>query len=183
MLPLLFAEIGHALVVGNMEEVPVLRLELYGASMQKCQNDLQQWISYLAERTEKLGFLGHKVPEEELVAIFLKGLHPVFQQLQVYFSIPGNMPTTLDKATTIVRKFAATPVLTAELAKLRAPGVSQNMFAAHTEPQPKQQSCKNYARTGSCKYGSSCKFTHHETPTPPVQGIFAKRVPQEQHQY
>ena len=60
MLPLLFAEIGHALVVGNMEEVPVLRLELYGASMQKCQNDLQQWISYLAERTEKLGFLGHK---------------------------------------------------------------------------------------------------------------------------
>ena len=90
MLPLLFAEIGHALVVGNMEEVPVLRLELYGASMQKCQNDLQLWISYLAERTEKLGFLGHKVPEEELVAIFLKGLHPVFQQLQVYFSIPGH---------------------------------------------------------------------------------------------
>ena len=108
MLESLFTEIGHALVVTNLEEVPQLRLELYGASMQKDgNNDLQRWINYLMERSSKLQFMGHAVPEPEMVAIFLKGLHPtVFQQLQVYFAIPGNLPSSFDAAAAIVRTFA-----------------------------------------------------------------------------
>ena len=62
------------------------------------------------------------------MAIFLKGLHPVFQQLQVYFSIPGNMPTNFDAAVAIVRKFASSPVITMELAKLKTSGLSQAVF-------------------------------------------------------
>jgi hypothetical protein len=114
----LLKEISHALVVNNLEEVQPLRLELYGASMLKdCGSDLQVWISFMMERTKKLEFLEKPVEEEEQVAIFLKGLHPTpFQQLQVYFAIPGNLPETFDAAVSIVRKFAATPVIAAELA-------------------------------------------------------------------
>jgi hypothetical protein len=111
MIPLLLKEIAHALVVNNLEEVQPLRLELYGATMQKdCNSDLQLWINFIVERARKLTFLKKTVPEEELVGIFLKGLHPiVFQQLQVYFAIPGQLPATLEKATAITRKFAANP--------------------------------------------------------------------------
>ena len=74
-LRLLLAEISHALVVNNLEEVQPLRLELYGASMVKdCGSDLQTWISFVTERTRKLN---KPVLDEEQVAIFLKGLHPV----------------------------------------------------------------------------------------------------------
>src|SRR5262249_10262344 len=74
----LLLNIGHALVV-NIEEVQPLRLELWSATMQKdCGSDLQAWVNYLQELANKLEFLG-KVDEMDLVTIFLKGLHPVFQ--------------------------------------------------------------------------------------------------------
>src|SRR5437868_6886461 len=68
----LIKEIRHALVVNNLEEVPPLRLELYGGSMQKdCGSDLQAWVSFVMERAQKLAFLKHAVPDDELTAIFL----------------------------------------------------------------------------------------------------------------
>ena len=169
MLPVLLREISHALVVSNLEDVPVLRLELYGGSMLQQGSDLQAWINFLVERAHKLSFLGNPVPEAELVAIFLKGLHPTFQQLQVYFAVPGQMPTMLDNAITIVRRFAATPVVAAELAKLQATGLSQTAFSLTHQPQPPAhtpQMCKLFARSGSCRYGTKCKFLH--SPTPPA---------------
>jgi len=57
------------------------------------------------------------VTEQELVQIFLRGLVPVFQPLQVYFSIPGSLPETFEKAVEIIRKFSTTPAVSAELAK------------------------------------------------------------------
>lgn len=168
MLPDLLKEISHALVVSNLEEVPVLRLELYSGTMQSAGNDLQNWINYIVERASKLSFLGHPVPDAELVAIFLKGLHSTFQQLQVYFSVPGNMPTSLETAMSIVRKFAATPVVAAELAKLQATGLSQTVFSLTHQPQthaqPTTQMCKLFARNGHCRFGAKCKFVHAPTP-------------------
>jgi len=100
----LISNIRHTLVVNNLEEVPPLRLELYGGSMQKdCGSDLQAWVNFVMERAQKLAFLKHAVKDDELTAIFLKGLHPVFQQLQVYFAIPGQMPKVLDDAIAITR--------------------------------------------------------------------------------
>jgi len=167
----LLDEVAHALVVNNMEEVQPLRLELYGATMQKdCGNDLQLWINYIMERGNKLEFLQKKVPQEELVAIFLKGLHPVFNQLQVYFAIPGQLPKTFEVAVTTVRKFATTPIVAAELAKLKTSGMSQNMFPLISQPQHSANRtkqpvlCRLFASSGQCKYGSRCKFQHTATP-------------------
>jgi hypothetical protein len=87
----LLLEVGHALVVNNLEEVPPLRLELYGGTMQKdCGSDLQTWVNFIYERANKLAFLKHAVQEDELIAIFLKGLHPIFQQLQVTLLFPAS---------------------------------------------------------------------------------------------
>ena len=165
MLPGLLAEIAHALVVSNLEEVPSLRLELYGGSMSSTGCDLQNWINFISERQSKLSFLEHAVAQPELVAIFLKGLHPVFQQLQVYFSIPGNMPTNFDAAVAIVRKFASSPVITMELAKLKTSGLSQAVFTmaaqeVKTTSTPQPTMCKLFARTGQCRFGAKCKFVH-----------------------
>ena len=162
----LLDEVAHALVVNNMEEVQPLRLELYGATMQKdCGNDLQLWINYIVERGNKLEFLQKKVPQEELVAIFLKGLHPVFNQLQVYFAIPGQLPKTFEVAVTTVRKFATTPIVAAELAKLKTSGMSQNMFPLISQPQHSANRtkqpvlCRLFASSGQCKYGSGANFS------------------------
>ena len=88
----LLSNIAHALVINNAEEVQPLKAELWSATMQKdCGCDLQAWINFIQERANKLEFLGKKVDDDELVTIFQRGLHPVFSQLQVYFSIPGNL--------------------------------------------------------------------------------------------
>jgi len=52
------------------------------------------------------------------------------QTPRVHFSIPGATPDTLVKAIEIVRKYSSTPVVAAELAKLKAPGTSHSVFAA-----------------------------------------------------
>ena len=161
----LLNEISHALVVNNFEDVAPLRLELYGATMQKdCSNDLQLWINYIVERADKLIFLKKPVDAPELVTIFLKGLHPVFNQLQVYFAIPGQLPKTFDGAVSITRKFASNPTVAAELAKLRSSGLSQNMFLAQGVHTPSTQLCKLFASSGTCRYGARCKFVHTATP-------------------
>jgi hypothetical protein len=177
LLKALITEISHALVVSNLEEVAPLRLELYGATMQKdCGCELQAWVNFIVERAGKLNFLKKPVEEAELVALFLKGLHPVFNQLQVYFAIPGSLPKTFEGAVAITRKFATNPTVAAELAKLHSSGMSQTMFSLTTEQQgvsaPFQKSkqlCKLFASTGTCRYGARCKFVH--TSTPAQQGV------------
>lgn len=123
----LMSEIRSALLVNIAEDVQPLRLELYAASMSGPNCDLQSYISFIFQRRDKLLFLEVKIPEEELIHVFLKGLHPVFQPLQVHFAIPGALPTTLDKAVEIARKFSASPIVHAELAKLKKnPSVSNS---------------------------------------------------------
>ena len=73
----LLAEINAALLVNSAEDVQPLRLELYGATMQKdCNSDLQTYIAYLLQRSKKLAFHHKPVEDAELISIFLKGLHP-----------------------------------------------------------------------------------------------------------
>ena len=169
----LLSEISHAMVVNNLEEVQPLRLELYGATMQKdCGSDLQCWINYILERASKLHFLKKEVPQEELVAIFLKGLHPVpFQQLQVFFAIPGQMPKTFDAVVATARKFASNPAVAQELAKLKSAGMSQSMFSVVQGPQNQKQTarCRLFASSGQCRFGSRCKFVHSPMPAPQGQ--------------
>jgi hypothetical protein len=161
----LLTNIGHALVVNNSEEVQPLKVELWSATMQKdAGSDLQAWVNYIEERASKLAFLGKPVDEEDMIAIFLKGLHPVFQQLQVYFAIPDQMPKKFDKAVAVVRRFATTPVVAVELAKLKSAGTSQSMFPL-TAQAPKQKAlCRQFARNGTCMYGARCRFAHTATP-------------------
>jgi len=129
----LLKEINAALTVNSAEEIQPLRLELYGASMQKdCNSDLQTFIAYLLQRQKKLAVLGKPVDDEELISVFLKGLHPIFQPLQVHFAIPGTLPHVFEAVVEIVRKFSATPAVASDLAKLKSSGVSQHMFPAAT---------------------------------------------------
>jgi hypothetical protein len=70
----LLIEINAALVIYSAEEIQPLRLELYGATMQKEGHcDLQTYIAYLLERQKKLEFLKKKVEDDEMISIFLKG--------------------------------------------------------------------------------------------------------------
>ena len=128
----------------------------------------QAWINYILERAGKLQFLKKEVPQEELVAIFLKGLHPVpFQQLQVFFAIPGQMPKTFEAVVTTTRKFASSPAVALELSKLKSRGVSQSMFPMVPQGPslPNQTArCRLFASTGNCRFGARCKFTHVSSP-------------------
>src|SRR6185437_14181326 len=112
----LLTEISLALVLNSAEEVQPLRLELYGATMVKDGNsDLQTYIVYLLERVKKLAFHKKAVDDEELISIFLKGLHPIFQPLQVHFAIPGTLSKKFDEVVAIVRRYSTTPVVAAKL--------------------------------------------------------------------
>jgi hypothetical protein len=170
MIKQLLVEVEHALVINYADAVQPLRLELYGATMQKDGgNDLQTYIAYLLERQNKLKFLGKPVEDEELAAIFLRGLHPVFNQLKVVFAIPGQEPKRFDVAVGVVRKFAADPTVAAEIAKLKSNGLSQNMFPVTTQPPPANNKypqilCRQFSTTGACTYGNRCRFAHTTTP-------------------
>ena len=48
--------------------------------MAKCGCDLASYIAYMQTRQRKLTFLKKPIPEDELVSIFINGLHPVFSQ-------------------------------------------------------------------------------------------------------
>ena len=128
-------------------------------------SDLQTWISFIMQRSKKLKFLGKEVPDEELVVLFLKGLHPVFRPLQIHFAVPGQLPKTLADLIVITRKFASDPIVALELSKLKSSGSSQNMFPAVTTPQPnKKPVCIQFSRNGTCRFGARCKFVHTTTP-------------------
>jgi hypothetical protein len=166
MIRSLLNDINLSLMINNAEEVTPLRLELYGATMQKDgNNDLQSYIAYLVQRKNKLEAHGKRVDDGELVAIFLRGLHPLYQPLQLHFALPGQMPNTFDKAVQIVRRYSATPAVASELIKLKTPAVSQHMFPVTTaQPPAKKPICRQFARTGSCQYGTNCRFIHTSTP-------------------
>ena len=167
LLASLMTEINAALMINSAEEVQPLRLELYAASMQKDGNsDLQSYIAYLTHRLKKLQSHAAAVPEGEAVAIFIHGLHPIYQPLQVHFALPGVMPKTFDAAVDVVRKYSATPAVAAELAKVKAGAMSQHMFAATPAPSASSKPlCRQFSRYGSCQLGAKCKFSHTSTPS------------------
>ena len=81
------------------------------------------------------------------------------------------MPATLDAVIAIVRKYASSPVITSELAKLKTNGLSQAVFNITAQenkiqpPPPQATMCKLFARTGHCRFGAKCKFVHAPLPT------------------
>jgi histone deacetylase 1/2 len=175
----LMAEIRSALLVNIVEDIQPLRLELYAASMQRdCNNDLQSYIAYIIQRRDKLLFLKVEVPDSEVAHIFLKGLPAIFQPLQVHFAIPGNKPQSFAALVDVVRKFASSPIVSAELAKLKSTGVTQNIFASVSRPSgvnsPKDKPfCHKFSKFGSCSYGDKCRFYHSTRtngPKVPVDG-------------
>ena len=156
----LMSEIRSALLVSGTEDIQPLRLELYGATMANTGSDLQSFISYLIIRRDKLAFLQVEVTDEELIAVMLKGLHPIFQPLQIYFAIPGSLPDTFQKLIDIVRKFSSNPTVQAELLKLKTSGLSQNIFASSSREVKEKPLCIKFAKFGVCSYGDRCKFAH-----------------------
>ena len=178
----LLKEIAASLVVSTLDEVGPLRLELYGATMQKdCNSDLQTYIAFLQLRQRKLTFLRKPVDEDELVNIFIQGLHPVFQPLKVHLAIVGIKKW--DEAVEIVRRFASSPAMVVELTKLKSAGLSQHMFplttnaappvvmhtaaapqAAMSRPSGRSAApCHQFAR-GRCNSGANCRFSHTAVP-------------------
>ncbi len=160
----LLGEIRESLLVNIAEDVQPLRLELYGATMANTGSDLQSFISFIVTRKDKLSFLDVEIPDEELIAVLLKGLHAVFQPLQVHFAIPGNIPDSFAKTIEIIRKFSASPIVHNELNKLKAVGLSQNIFASVSREKGERPYCIKFAKFGSCSWGDRCKFTHGDVP-------------------
>ena len=133
-IPLLLQEIRTALMVDSSDDAAILRVELYSASMAKdAGSDLQSYVSYIKTRVNKLHFLNVKITDAELIHIFLRGLIPAYQQLQVYFACPGALPdgTSFDKVVEIVRKYSASPAMATELAKAKASSPNAAVFAVN----------------------------------------------------
>jgi hypothetical protein len=74
------------------------------------------------------------------------------------------MPKVLDDAITITRKYAANPTVAAELAKLKSSGTSHTMFPLTAQVPKHKPLCRQFARNGTCSYGSRCRFVHTATP-------------------
>ena len=173
----LLGEIASSLTVYTRDEAGPIKLELYAATMEKCNSDLQTFIAYMQVRQRKLVFLKKALSEEDLVNIFINGLHPVLNQLKFHLRVTA--PKKWDEAVNIVRTNCAIPEMHAELQKLRAPGLSQHMFPlAHAptaqqvppstntqqlQPRPRP-SCHSFAR-GRCNSGANCRFSHTATPS------------------
>src|SRR6185437_3372703 len=77
--------------------------------------------------------------------------------------IPGTLSKKFDEVVAIVRRYSTTPVVAAELAKLKSGGVSQSMFPVTTSSGTKA-ACRQFASKGTCRFGASCKFSHAATP-------------------
>ena len=155
----LISEIRASLAVSTIEDVQPLRVELYGVDMVRdCGGDLQTYISYIISRRNKLKFLDSEVPQNELIHIFIKGLSPVFQPLQVHFAIPNTLPEQFDAVVAIVRKFSNSPAVAKELAKHRV--ATTNVLAATTSSKEKTIYCRLFAQHGTCRFGDKCKFSH-----------------------
>ena len=168
----LLTEIAASLTVYTFDEVNPLRLELYGCTMAKCGCDLASYIAYMQTRQRKLTFLKKPIPEDELVSIFINGLHPVLTPLKIHLRIVDAK--RWDEVIQLVRMHCAGPEVAAELLKLKSAGLSQHMFPVTTQPQtqpqpqPPQaqgrpQACRNFAR-GRCTFGASCKWSHAPIP-------------------
>ena len=167
----LLAEIRSALLVNTAEDIQPLRSELYALTMQSAGNDLQLFISGIVQRKEKLAFLKVVIPDEELVHIFTRGLHPIFTSLQVVWAVPGQTPETFEQAVTTVRKYSSMPAIHSQLLKLKSHGLSQNVFAAEAYAEESQtialnndkHFCLKFMKSGSCSFGEKCKFLHPST--------------------
>lgn len=168
----LISEIKASLAVMTIEDIQPLRVDLYGATMVKnCDSDLQSYISYITSRKEKLAFLKTPVPEEELILIFLKGLSPVFNPIQVHFAIPGTLPKKFDEVVAVVRKFSTNPTVAAELAKDKTAAAATVLVASVSLAQKPANKpyCNNYTKNGRCHFGSRCKFSHGISTSTPQQ--------------
>jgi len=163
----LIEELRAALMVNMGEDLQPVRVELYSASMSACGCDLQAYISYISKRRDKLKFLKIVIPEDELVHIFLKGLPPIYNALQIHFAVPGNLPKTLEEVVIIARKFTQTPHVHSELVKMKGGSISQSVFNVTEE----KQACRKFAIYGNCRYGNSCKFSHSNNAISPSTSI------------
>lgn len=72
-------------MLDSVDDPHSLKSELYGASMNAC-GDLQSSIAYIQVRKEKLTFMGCKFASE-LVHVFARGLHPIFQPMRAEFIV------------------------------------------------------------------------------------------------
>lgn len=147
----LLSEIESALMVNAGGSAESLKYEMYGATMINTGNDLTSFVSFLKHRNEKLAFMNSALPEKEMIHLFVRGLHPVFQPFQVVFGLTGT-PTKFDDVVEAVRKFASTPAMHAELAKLKATQQPQNIFNA--TPNKEIGVCFKFA-TGKCNFRGS----------------------------
>ena len=162
----LLFEIQAALQISIVDDVQPLRVELYSADMTRdCKSDLQTYISYVVTRRDKLAFLKSPVPEAELIHIFLKGLSPVFNPIQVHFAIPGTLPAEWEKVVAIVRRFSCNPLVAAELTKNK--GAKESVLVSNSNDSASAREsggrviyCRLFANTGACKFGEKCKFSH-----------------------
>ena len=60
----LLGEIASSLTVYTRDEAGPIKLELFGATMEKCNSDLQTFIAYMQVRQRKLVFLKKALSEE-----------------------------------------------------------------------------------------------------------------------
>ena len=85
--------------------------------MAKCGCDLASYIAYMQTRQRKLTFLKKPIPEDELVSIFINGLHPVLTPLKIHLRIVDAKRWEVIQ---LVRMHCAGPEVAAELLKLKS---------------------------------------------------------------
>lgn len=166
MLPELLAEISHALVVSNLDEVPALRLELYGASMATTASTFKAGLTLFSSVLRSSLSSLTLCPKRNYLQFFSRACILLFSSCKSTLPFPATclllwIPLCASCAS------LQQPVIAMELAKLKSAGLSQSVFSVTAEvkaQQPATQMCKLFSRTGQCRFGAKCKFMHAPTP-------------------
>jgi hypothetical protein len=130
--------------------------ELITLTMTQSQTGVRQFAALIVRQANKLKEMGGgDISEAQRLAIFMNGLpSPEYEpaKRQLRFSKVNN----LAQAVADTRDFAIAENLENEAGMETAPRKKQHMF----NTEAKVEACRNFAKTGKCRFGDKCHFSH-----------------------
>jgi hypothetical protein len=120
-------------------------------------SDLTAYILWLENTVKTLEDMGHTVTERKKIAYLLNGLPEEFTPVKSQLLIQ-EMTSTVNWKQTIRFTAIFNEKVLPPMAKIR------KAAAFNVNDDSKRQLCRLFSQTGSCRFGSTCKFVHTQPP-------------------
>jgi hypothetical protein len=136
---------------------------LFGMTMQGSQLSVRAFAASLVKKSRKIEELspGQGFTQLQLLAIFSKGLPSEYKEVVQHINFAKI--STLKEAVDVTRDFAVSNFLESEAGvnlAVSAPRKVHQVFSLSGGGGGAQQECKNFSKTGRCRFGTKCKFVH-----------------------